>query len=132
MVKISFREVDETIRSFGWFHFGRKEFECPGLREEQTEFYMKNNKLPPPCDRCYKALIFWEGSYSEENVTNFFSMINSFEVNYRGKLNRGVVVFYFRDKNRMLEFLRFLEDKMREFNVKVKSSGEEHVENIRI
>ena len=47
-------------------------------------------------------------------------MINSFEVNYRGKLNRGVVVFYFRDKDKMLKFLEFLENKMQEFNVKGK------------
>lgn len=47
-------------------------------------------------------------------------MIYSFEVNYRGKLNESVVVFYFRDKTKMLEFIKFLENKMKEFDVKGK------------
>jgi len=122
MIKATlFEEVEESIRIFRWFHFGKKEFECPGLGEKELEFYMKTNKLPEPCNICYKALIFWENSYSRENIKNFFEMINSFEVNYRGKLNKGVVVFYFRDKTKMLEFLKFLEDKMKEFNVKGKT-----------
>jgi hypothetical protein len=33
-------------------------------------------------------------------------------------LNKGVVVFYFRDKEKMLKFLEFLQTKMQEFNVK--------------
>lgn len=44
-------------------------------------------------------------------------MINSFDVNYSGKLNRGVVVFYFRSKDRMEEFLNYLDRKMKEYNV---------------
>ena len=121
MSKISFGEVEQKIEVFGWFSFGKREFECPGLKKKEMEFYMKNNKLPPSCDNCYKALIFWEGSYSEENVTNFFNMINSFEANYRGKLNKGVVVFYFRDKVKMLDFLEFLGNKMQKFDVKGKT-----------
>jgi hypothetical protein len=69
------------------------------------EFYMKNDKLPNPCNDCYKALIFWDGKYSNENTMNFFKMLNSFLVDYRGKLNSGVVVFYFREKDKMLDFL---------------------------
>ena len=104
MLKVSLGEVEKEIETSLWFRFGKREFECPGLRKEKIEFYTKNNTLPSPCDKCYKALIFWEGTYSEENVTNFFNMIKSFEVKYRGKLNKGVVVFYFRDKAKMLEF----------------------------
>jgi hypothetical protein len=48
-------------------------------------------------------------------------MIESFEVNYRGKLNEGVVVFYFRDKAKMIEFLEFLGNKMREYNIRGKT-----------
>ena len=121
MTEISFREVEQEIRTSEWFRFGKREFECPSLGEEEIEFYLENNKLPPPCDQCYKALIFWEGSYSKENVENFFDMIDSFEVNYRGKLNDAVVVFYFRDKNKMLDFLKFLDNKMREYNVRGKT-----------
>ncbi len=47
-------------------------------------------------------------------------MINSFEVNYWGKLNDGVVVFYFRNKNKMLKFLKFLENEMKKFQVEGK------------
>jgi hypothetical protein len=121
MAKISFSEVEQSIKTSGWFHFGNDVFECPGLGKEEIEFYIKNSKLPPPCDKCYKALIFWEDSYSEENVRKFFDMVDSFEVEYAGKLNEGVVVFYFRDKSRMLEFIEFLENKMQEYDVKGKT-----------
>jgi len=121
MTKVSFEEVERDIDIYGWYYFGKKEFECPGLRKEEIDFYKRNDRLPSPCDKCYKALIFWEGSYSKENLSRFFNMINSFEVNYRGKLNRGVVVFYFRDKDEMLKFLDFLNHKMQEFNVKGKT-----------
>lgn len=120
MGKVDFEEIDESIENFGWFHFGKKEFECPGLGAENIEFYKENNKLPSPCDNCYKALIFWEGSYSINNLINFFNMINSFEVNYKGKLNKIVVVFYFRDNDKMMEFLGFLCLKMEEFDVRGK------------
>lgn len=116
-MKINLEEIEKTIKIFGWVQFGPKEFECPGLGNELLDFYTKNNKLPSPCDKCYKALIFWEGNYSQENLVNFFNMIDSFEVNYRGKLNEQVVVFYFRNKIRMLEFFNFLDNKMQEFNV---------------
>jgi hypothetical protein len=44
-------------------------------------------------------------------------MIGSFDTNYLGKLNLDVVVFYFRNRIKMLEFLKFLENKMKEYNV---------------
>ena len=112
--------VETSIRLLAWFPFGKKEFECPGLSEEEIDFYQKNSKLPHPCDVCYKALIFWT-EVSDENILNFLKMLDSFEVNYRGKLNKGVVVFYFRDKEKMLKFLEFLQTKMQEFNVKGKT-----------
>ena len=108
--------VEKSIRVLGWFYFGKKEFECSGLCEEALDFYRKNNQLPRPCNICYKALIFWNDA-SKENLINFFKMLDSFEVNYRGKLNKDVVVFYFRKKEKMLKFLEFLQDKMKEFNV---------------
>lgn len=120
MEKFNFTKVRQEIKTFGWFGFGKKEFDCPTLEKDKIDFYMNNNKLPSPCDQCYKALIFWEGYYSKENVMNFFNMINSFKINYRGKLNEGVVVFYFRDKIEMLEFLKFLESKMQGYSVKGK------------
>jgi hypothetical protein len=110
--------IELSIEMFGWFPFGKKEFECAGLSEETMEFYMKNDELPNPCNDCYKALIFWDGKYSNENTMNFFKMLDSFEVDYRGKLNSGVVVFYFREKDTMLGFLKYLNDKLTEFNVK--------------
>lgn len=109
--------VETSIKLLEWFPFGKKEFECIGLSEEAIDFYQENNQLPHPCDICYKALIFWT-DVSDENLLNFLKMLDSFEVNYRGKLNKGVVVFYFRDKEKMLKFLEFLQLKMQEFNVK--------------
>ena len=44
-------------------------------------------------------------------------MTGSFDFNYTGKLNRGVVVFYFRSKDRMEEFLNYLDRKMSDYNV---------------
>lgn len=117
MAKDNLEEIRSDIKLFGWFSFGKKEFECPGLTKENMDFYKKNNKLPSPCDKCYKALIFWKNVYSSKNLINFFNMIKSFDVNYRGKLNEVVVVFYFRDKAKMLEFLEFLESKMQKFGV---------------
>jgi hypothetical protein len=115
--KIDLKEIEESIKNLGWYYFGNKEFKCPGFRKENREFYLKNNKLPSPCDKCFKALIFWKEEYSKENLKNFFNMIGSFETNYLGKLNKDVVVFYFRNRIKMLEFLKFLENKMKEYNV---------------
>jgi len=109
--------VEDSIRLLAWFPFGKKDFECIGINPEAIGFYKSNNRLPHPCDICYKALIFWT-DVSDENIINFLKMLDSFEVNYRGKLNKGVVVFYFRDKEKMLKFLEFLQLKMQEFNVK--------------
>jgi len=117
MKKINAKEIEQSIKLFGWYPFGKKEFECPGLSEKDLQFYETNKKLPEHCDKCYKALIFWENKYSQENTQNFFNMIDSFDVNYRGKLNEKVVVFYFRDKTKMSAFIEYLEKKMKEFQV---------------
>lgn len=116
--KISLTLVETFINRYGWFPFGNEKFECKGF-EKSKDFYLKNSQLPEPCNICYKALIFWSG-VTTENINNFFNMIYSFDVNYHGKLNKGVVVFYFRDKEKMLNFLEFLQQKMQEFNVKGK------------
>ncbi|MFX0097809.1 MAG: hypothetical protein ACFE7E_08635 [Candidatus Hodarchaeota archaeon] len=118
MTRIDFEELEQNIIDRNWFRFGDKEFECPGIREEEIRFYLEKDKLPSPCDKCYKALIFWEAGYSEDNITDFLRMIDSFEDEFRGKLNKGVAVFYFRKKARMLRFLKHLKRKMNEFNVK--------------
>jgi hypothetical protein len=118
---ISFATVEKEIVKNGWFRFGKKEFECTGLSKKSVAYYLNNNQLPHPCDKCYKGLIFWDG-INEDSLTNFFKMFDSFgEVNCRGKLNDEVVVFYFRDKEKMLEFLDYLQNKMHEFNVKGKT-----------
>lgn len=117
---MKFEQVEQRILTQGWFRFGEKEFECPDLSDEAVAYYTANRKLPPVCDTCYKALVFWEGSYSEENVVNLLNMINSFGFELRGKFDENVVVFYFHDKAEMLEFLHTLREKMRTFNVKGK------------
>ena len=107
--------VQSEIKKSYWFNFGKGDFDCPGF-EQSLDFYLEKDQLPKPCDECYKALVFWDGS-SKKNMTNFFNMLNSFESNYDGKLNNGVVVFYFREKDKMLTFIDYLQKKMPEFNV---------------
>ena len=106
---MKFENIEESITLVGWFHFGEKKFECPRLRKKEIEYYERKKKLPPVCDSCDKGLIFWEGSFSKENVTNLLNIMESFELKVRGKFNRGVVVFYFDDKDEMLKFLKVLE-----------------------
>ena len=115
-----FSSIEEKILIEGWLRFGEKEFECPNLNEEAIEFYKEKKKLPPVCDTCYKALIFWEGNFYEENAMNLVNMINSFEFKIAGKFDESVVVFYFDDKQEMLNFLELLRQKTKEFNVKGK------------
>lgn len=113
-----FTKIEDVIAEFGWLSFGSKEFECSGVKEEEIYFYKRNDELPAPCNQCYKALIFWKDYYPEENVLNFLRMINSFETSYRGKFNSGVAVFYFRNMQKMLDFLDCLNPKMDQFGVK--------------
>ncbi|MBI2144307.1 hypothetical protein HYU17_04130 [Candidatus Woesearchaeota archaeon] len=51
MTKVDLKEIKASIGNDGWFHFGKKEFECPGLKQGDIEFYKKNNRLPLPCDK---------------------------------------------------------------------------------
>jgi hypothetical protein len=114
--------VDETaviqslIKKYGWFSFGKKKFDCPTF-EKSKAYYIEHSQLPKPCDECYKALIFWNG-LTENNITNLRKMINAFGFEYRGKFNNDVVVFYFRQKDEMLEFIELLKKKIAEFDVK--------------
>lgn len=106
------RDLDERF-----VFFGKKEFECPGITYDK-EYYINNKQLPEPCCRCYKALVFWDGNCTTDNTNNFFKMIESFDINYRGKVNNNVVVFYLSDKNEMMEFIEYLKNKIKEFDVK--------------
>jgi len=101
----------------GWICFGKIEFRCAGMPPEDINYYEENEELPTLCDECYKGLIFWEKYFSNENTERFLQMLDSLEENYRGKYNSGVVVFYFREKMKMLNFLEQLKVKMKEFNV---------------
>ena len=98
-----------------WNYFGDKLFPCNFFKG--TEFYQKHDKLAPLCAKCYKAHIFWKTPCEEEDLIPFFKMLNSFDFKYRGKFNRGVVVFYFRGKEVMLEFLELLKQRVEEYEV---------------
>jgi hypothetical protein len=112
--------IKEIYKPSKYSSFGKKGFRCHSLREKYIDFYMKNNQLPSLCNNCYKVLIFWEKDYSKENLNNFFGMINSLDSDYGGKFNEEIVIFYFHNKDKMLNFFDSLEDKMQEFNVKGK------------
>ena len=60
----------------------------------------------------------WEKWFSDENMANFFKMLNSFDFDYRGKLNNGVIVFYFRNKDECIQFTELLKKQIAEFNIK--------------
>ena len=117
MKKISLEEIKISIDNFGWFSFGKKKFGCPGLKSG-LESYMENNKLLALCDGCYKALLFWDSNSFEDNLNNFFAMLDSFEFDYRGKLNKGVALFYFRAKSEMFEFIRYLQNEIKEYDIR--------------
>jgi len=112
-----FQEIEDSINEDGWYHFGKKKFECSGLDKQLINYYLTNKKLPKPCNECYKALIFLEDNFSKENINNLLRMLRAFKSEYRGKLDHGVAVFYFRKKAEMLEFLDLLEKGMPSFNV---------------
>ena len=117
MNEVDFEEIESLISSFGWYGFGNKKFNCPGLTEENIMFYLENKKLPPLCDSCYKALIFWSDYYSEEGVNNLFRMLEEESLIVRGKFNHSVVVFYFDKKEEVLSFVEFLKKKLSQYGI---------------
>ncbi len=105
----------------------RFKHELPGAEllssDEESECYFEfvpnyvaeTGYLPIECRECYKALIFWR--YSETNESNFSRMLKSLPVSIHGKYNDKVVVFYFKVKAKMLTFLEVLREKMNQFGV---------------
>jgi len=79
------------------------------------DFVEEIGYLPIECRECYKALIFW--FYSKANVSNFRQMLKSLPVSIHGKYNDSVVVFYFKNKQKMLSFIEILQEKLAEFNI---------------
>jgi hypothetical protein len=79
------------------------------------DFVEEFGYLPIECRECYKALIFW--TYSKVNESNFKNMLKSIPVSIHGKYNNSVIVFYFKNKNKMISFLEILKDKLVEFSV---------------
>ena len=112
-----FQVIEKVINSEEWYYFGKKDFECSGLDKASIDSYLKEEKLPKPCNECYKALIFLENNFSEENISNLFKMLHSIGPDRRGKLDRGVVVFYFKEKSEMLSFLDLMKHQMPKFNI---------------
>lgn len=119
--EINFEEICGILRERGWLYFGKKKtIECPGLTEKEISYYRRTKKLPSPCDRCYKALIFWEGKFSPENLQKFLGLISLLDKEIEGKFNAKVVVFYFDDKETMLNFLSYLKNKLLEIGIDAK------------
>lgn len=108
----------------GWKYFSH---DSPGTelisKDEDSDCYYgyvpdfveDNGYLPIECRHCYKALIFW--TFSRSNVAKFKEMLKTLPVSIHGKYDESVVVFYFRDKERMLDFLGLLQEKTSEFKV---------------
>jgi hypothetical protein len=109
--------IEAHIAIVGWYHFGEKEINCPGISKKYIQYYRHNHTLPSPCDMCYKALVFWAKENFPLNVKNFALLLDSLEISYRGKLNKEVAVFYFADKDSMLKFVQCLEKKLKDYNI---------------
>lgn len=122
MNHFNFEQAEETIDKKDWFrfNFGSPVFNCPGLTDDNLDYYLENEKLPSPCNSCFKGLIFWNDVYSKETFQGVLRTVESLGISVIGKLNRDVVVFYFDDKGKMLKFLTDLSLKLEENQVKGK------------
>jgi hypothetical protein len=107
-----------------WKYFNSKIVDVKDISSDDDEncyyelvptFVEENGYLPVECRECYKALIFWP--YSRANITKFKKMLRSLPVSIHGKYNESVVVFYFKDRIKMLNFLNTLEQYMKQFEV---------------
>ena len=107
-----------------WKHFENKRSGAELLSSDEEDdcyydfvpnFVEENGYLPIECRECYKALIFW--SYSKVNATKFKKMVKALPISIRGKYNESVVVFYFKDKMKMLRFIDILQKQMEQFGV---------------
>lgn len=78
--------------------------------DDVPDFVEENGYLPIECRECYKGLIFW--SFSPANVAKFEKMLESLPLSIHGKYDESVVVFYFRNRDKMLDFLDILKKKM--------------------
>jgi hypothetical protein len=107
----------DLIAEDGWFHFGREQFECPSLDEERVAHFVKTGRLSPPCDHCYKGLMFWTTKPASQDFVSFFRMYDTFAFPYRGKVDNSVAVFYFREKPEVDEFLTRLDKALTESGV---------------
>lgn len=104
-----FNNVSDEIFLYGWFFFGEKKFDCHGI-ERGLDFYIKNERLPPLCNECYKALISWhKSSVLEDNLDKLFGILTSLNVKNASKLNESLSVIYFREKMICLILLKNLE-----------------------
>jgi hypothetical protein len=86
----------KEIAERNWYVFGRDvPSECHGITGIGLWIYEDAHVLLPPCDSCYKTLIFWEPEDFDENVVKLGSVLEGPLLREkRGKFNEGVVVVY--------------------------------------
>ena len=108
-----FEKIEEDINTQGYFCWGDLDLQinCPG--NPDITVFRKTGVLPAPCDNCYKVCVFWDGTYSEENLRDFFKIVVSFKYIPDGKLNRKVALFYFEDLLSLTDFFLYLYHGMR-------------------
>jgi hypothetical protein len=114
MVDFSPARVEKIIKECGWFYFGKDKTICIG-DNTVIDSYATTGTLYAPCDSCYKGLIFWD--YSEEKLEKFVELLDNVGYTTVGKLNKGVVVFYFNDKETVKKFTDNLKEEMKKIEL---------------
>jgi hypothetical protein len=117
VVVTNFHEINELIDKEDWVWFGKEKSFCQKPNQPELKLYRDTGKIPEPCNRCYKALIFWENNFTKENIGKFVKVINEVESRVTGRFDRELAVFYFRDRVSTEQFLDFLGRKMMEHNI---------------
>lgn len=125
-------EIEAISISEEAFSFGTTDFDCPRnnkqhkIAAECLGYYNVNNKLPPQCNQCYKAVIFWHDKdnkvnyYTSENLKRLETLVNDLkdkDCPFHGKINSNAAVFYFNDESNTQNFLKFLDQQMKVYGI---------------
>jgi len=126
-------EIEALTISEEAFSFGTTDFDCPRHDKENKKraadclgYYNVNNKFSQPCDQCYKAIIFWHDKnkkinhYTPENLKKLETLVNDLKERgcpFHGKINSNAAFFYFNDRSNTQNFLKFLDQQMKEYDI---------------
>lgn len=129
-INFDITEIDFYSITQGGMFFGNREFNCPrknpnGIKEVMG-YYLKNKALMPPyCDNCYRACLFWKNpirnsdEYNQENLRRLEKLVKAFRgFEYTGKVSDVGTFFYFNQKQDAVDFLEFLKEQTQRFGIR--------------